>query len=647
MKTAFILISVFACVSFATGLTMVESSESGLTLDLSAPAPEFSSVSLQGREFTAVSMDGAENLAEAGLPTLPVYRIWIEIPVGAEVVATVSNSTIETISYNGADVAPGIESVSKNLPRDSYTLSFDSDVYSSGSAYPENWVRIVYAGGMRGRNLALVEVTPLRWNNSQSTFTHLADAEISLAFQGGDLAASYEQASRLASSGYETILQGMLTNYGTFESGGMDTGPGQYLIIGHSDFVTTGMDAFVTHKEALGNVVTMVDLSVTGTSADDIRSYIQTAIGSGTEYVLLVGDTAFLTGGTATKYSGVTDLYYACLDDGGWIPDTFLGRFSVTDVGETVLMAQRVIDYENTVGVQDWVQNAMFIASSDNYNISEGTHNYCITTHLDPRGYNSLTVYPHSGGTAADAVIGINAGLSMLTFSGHGSETAWADMSFGSSSFNQLTNDGMFPGVISHACVTGNYAVSTCWGETWTRTPERGGLWFWGSVPNSMWDEDDYQQRGEYDAFLGNDVYWPKGFLNQGLMAVYAAYSGGGSTQYYFEGYTLFGDPSVIIKTWPMTGIEEDQFGATVSLVTVTAPNPVYGSASVTLTGVGGPATLEIFDISGRVIDTPFSENLNGSAMFTWDASSISTGVYFMRLTQGSSIATSRVSVIR
>ena len=646
MKTAFLILIAFACVSFAGGLTRVESSETGITFDLSASMPEFGSVILQGAEFTTVSMDGAENLEEAGFPRLPVYRAWIEIPVGAEVIATVSPVRTETIGHNGMAVVPAVQSATKDNPRDAFTVSFDSDVYSAGSAYPENWVRIIYAGGMRGRNLALVEVTPLRWNASQGDFTLLAGAEIALEFQGGDLAASYEQASRLGCTEYETLLQNTVENYGTFE-GGMDTGPAPYLIIGHSDFVTTGMDAFVSHKEVLGYTVTMVDLSVTGSTSAEIRAYIQTAINSGTVYVLLVGDTAFLPGGAATKYGGVTDLYYACLDDGGWIPDAFLGRFSVTTTGEAILMAQRVIDYESTVGVLGWVQNALFIASQDNYSISEGTHNYCISTYLNGLGYNSITVYPNSGGTAAQAVTAINAGVSMVTFSGHGAETYWADMSFPISSFNQLTNDGMFPGVISHACVTGEYATATCWGENWTRTPGRGGLWFWGSVPNTMWDEDDYQQRGEYDSFFGDGTNWSKGFLNQGLMAVYAAYSGGGSTQYYFEGYTLFGDPSVIMKTWPMTGIEEENSGVAGSLISVATHNPVYGSAPVTLTGVNGPATLEIFDVSGRVIDTPFSENLSGSAVFTWDASSISTGVYFMRLTQGSNVATSRVSVIR
>ncbi|MCK5786678.1 MAG: T9SS type A sorting domain-containing protein [Candidatus Sabulitectum sp.] len=646
MRTAFLLISVFAFVSFAAGLTRVESSETGITLDLSAAAPEFGSVILQGTEFTTVSINGAENLAETGFPTLPVYRVWIEIPVGAEVLATVSETRVETISYSGPAVAPAVQSASKDSPRDAFTVSFDPQVYSAGAAYPENWVRIIYAGGMRGRNLALVEVTPLQWNADQGDFTLLAGAEIALEFQGGNVAASYEQAARLACPEYENILQSSLINYGTFE-GGMDTGPGKYLIIGHSDFVTSGMDAFVTHKEALGNDVTMVDLSVAGSTPAEIRAYIQTAIEAGTVYVLLVGDSGYLPGGAATTYSGLSDLYYACLDDGGWIPDAFLGRFSVTTTAEAVLMAQRVIDYENSVGVLDWVQNALFIASSDNSAISEGTHNYCITTYLDPRGYNSTKVYPSQGGTAADAVPVINGGISMLAFSGHGSTTSWADMSFGQSSFNQLTNDGMFPGVLSHACITGDFSVGTCWAETWTRTPGKGGLWFWGSVPSSYWDEDDYQEKGEFEAFLGDDVYWPKGFLNSGLMAVYAAYSGGGRTQYYFEGYTLFGDPSLIMKTWPMTGIEDNSSGVVNSPVSVTAPNPVFGSVPVTLTGVNGPATLEIFDVSGRVIETPFQENLSGSSMFTWDASSLSTGVYFMRLTQGSNVATARVSVIR
>jgi hypothetical protein len=538
-------------------------------------------------------------------------------------------------------------SASKNDPRDSYVMALDDQVYSGTSAYPQEWVRIVYAGEMRGRNLALVEVTPLRWNPSDNSCQLLTDADIQLSFHGGDMAATYGNAHRYYAAGFERLLSAMTVNYGTYEAG-VDTPPAPYLIIGNSDFVTTGMDDFVTWKESQGYDVTMVDLSVTGSSASEIEAYILNAIENWTnppEFVLLVGDTGYLPGNTATAYSGVTDLYYVTLDDGGFMPDAFIGRFSVNTVGQTVMMADRVIDYEQNVsGTTPWVQNTCWIASSDNYSVSEGTHDYCISTYLDPLGYTYDKVYPHSGGTATDAIASINGGVSMVTFSGHGSQTSWADMSFGSSSFNQLTNGDMLPGVLSHACLTGDYGTSTAWCETWTRTPDRGALWFWGSVPSTYWDEDDIQERGEYDYFLGQTIPWPMGFLNGGKASVYEYYSGGGRTLYYYEGYNLMGDPSVNMAIWGGVGIHGDSQTPLTGNITVT--NPARSSAVVTLSG-SGPAKLNIFDLTGRLVSTPFQGNLDGSMTMTVNTGSMVPGMYFLRLENGGEVSTSRMMVIR
>jgi len=409
------------------------------------------------------------------------------------------------------------------------------------------------------------------------------------------------------------------------------------------------MDAFVTWKESLGFDVTMVDLSVTGSSASDIEDYILNAIENWPAppvYVLLVGDIYFLPANTATEYSGVTDLYYVTLPDGGFIPDAFLGRFSVETVAQAQLMADRVINYEQNVsGSTPWVQNTCWIASNDNNNISEGTHNYCITNYLDPLDYTYDKIYPASGGNASQAVTSINGGISMLTFSGHGSETSWADMSFSQSYFNTLTNGSMLPGVLSHACNTGDFATATCWAETWTRTPGKGGLWFWGSVPSSYWDEDDYQEKGEYDYFLDQDIHWSMGFLNGGKAAVYAAYSGGGNTKYYYEGYNLMGDPSVMMAVWGFTGIEE-QPGSSPKNTDILVSNPVRSSAVVTLNG-NGSAELNVFDLTGRLVATPYQGELNGSCAFTWNTGDLMPGMYFLRLAQGSEVSVARVMVIR
>lgn len=633
---------------FSAGLSITGSSAGGMTLALESGYPVFEGILIRGVEYARVEMEGAESLAEAGLPRLPVYRMWIQIPVGASVEAGVTELRLETLAGPGLPVEPGLISAVKSGPREDFTLILDTDVYSAGSPYPSDWVRVVYAGEMRGRNLALVEVTPLRWSPGQG-YTLLAGALISLDFTGGDLPRSYERAARFACNEFDRLLAGLTVNHGVFNQG-TDTPPAPYLIIGHSDFVTTGLDDFVSHKEARGFDVTMVDLSVTGSTAEQIRDYIHNALENWPappSYVLLVGDIEFMPGYPATTFSGNTDLHYVALDDGGYLPDAFVGRFSVQTTGEAILMAQRVIDYETTTGVLGWVQNLLWIASSHNAHISEGTHNWCIDNYCTPRGYNSIKVYPSQGGNASQAVTAINNGLSMITFSGHGSSTSWADMSFTGTHFSQLTNDGMFPGVLSHSCQTGQYSVSTCWAETWTRTPGRGGLYFWGSWPNTYWDEDDIQQKAEYEWFLGDDIHWPMGYMNGGLLAVFNYYSGGGRSKYYFEAYHLFGDPSVITKTWPMTGIEDYSVEAGPAPLAVYAPNPAAGPVSVVISGLEGPASLEVYDISGRLVATPFRGDLQNQSTVVWDNQGLGTGIYFLRLTQAGHAATVKVTLIR
>lgn len=646
-RLAIPLLAIAGC-ALASGLTLTETAPEGAVLELSAPQPEFKTLSIRGEYYVLPSMEGAENLADFSMPRVPVYRAWLEIPCGAEVQVSISDETVESISGPAWPIQPGIESAPKSQPRDSFIMEMNDEVYETGVAYPHNWVRVTYAGEMRGRNLALVEVMPLRWSAASGTCDLLAEATIELDFVGGDLARTYQRAERMYAPPFERMLSGMVENYGIYEQG-CDTPPAPYLIIGHEDFVTTGMDDFVAWKESIGFDVTMVDLSVTGTQDTDIQAYIRDAIETWPnppQYVLLVGDVEYLTEFDATQCSG-TDLYFACLDDGGYFPDAFLGRFSVQETGQAVMMGDRVINYEENVsGSTPWVQNTCWIASNDNYDISEGTHNYCIDNFFAPMGYTYDKVYPNSGGNASDVIASLNSGASMLTFSGHGSQTSWGDMSFGQSDFNQLTNSDMLPGVFSHSCLTGAYNdVTTAWCETWTRTPGRGGLWFFGSVPSTYWDEDDIQERAEMEWFLDDGVHWAKGFCNGGLLAVYEYYSGGGRSQYYWEGYNLMGDPSVQMAVWGVTGIEDQSGDVVRPSSAISVPNPVRASAMVTITG-DGPATLDVYDVTGRLVSTPFRGSVTGSHSVSWSTAGLTPGVYFLHLDQAGQVSTARVMVI-
>ena len=59
--------------------------------------------------------------------------------------------------------------------------------------------------------------------------------------------------------------------------------------------------------------------------------------------------------------------------------------------------------------------------------VSEGTHDYCIDTWLAPDGYTATRRYYADGATTGQVLGDIEAGLSQLTYSGHGYEQGWSD----------------------------------------------------------------------------------------------------------------------------------------------------------------------------------------------------------------------------
>jgi hypothetical protein len=196
-----------------------------------------------------------------------------------------------------------------------------------------------------------------------------------------------------------------------------------------------------------------------------------------------------------------------------------------------------------------WIKKAAFMASTDNHDVSEGTHNYVIDTYLTPNNYTCDKLYSYYGATTQQVKDALNNGRSLAIYSGHGGTDYWADGPvFYQSDVNGLTNDGMYPFVASHACLTNQFTESECFGETWLRAPNKGGLAFWGATTYSYWDEDDILERSMFKAWWDDSIETIGGMTNMGLYYLYQYYSGGGMSQYYFEEYNVLGDSSV--KIW-------------------------------------------------------------------------------------------------
>ena len=91
-------------------------------------------------------------------------------------------------------------------------------------------------------------------------------------------------------------------------------------------------------------------------------------------------------------------------------------------------------------------------------------------------------------------------------------------------------------------------------------------------------------------------------------------------------------------------GIEGGHEGIEVPGIIIS--NPVRSSAVVTLNG-NGPAELNVFDLTGRLLATPYQGDLKGSGSLNWNTGELTPGMYFLRLQQGSEVSTVRVMVIR
>jgi hypothetical protein len=445
--------------------------------------------------------------------------------------------------------------------------------------------------------------------------------EIEVSFSGADLAATERIQRRYASPQFDAILEQVSANHSFVKARGVPALPMGYLIIVPPTF-ETGIQPFADWKSRMGYHVTVVTTAVTGSTNTQIKAYIQNAYATWSvppTYVLLVGDVNYIPGFQGSDTGSVSDLYYTTMDAGNYFPDLMIGRISVANTTQLATVVGKQLDYEQVTWPDtSWIKKATFMASTDNHTVSEGTHNYCINNYLLPAGYICDKLYTYTyGATTQDVKDSLNAGRSLAVYSGHGYETGWADgPPFSPTDVNSLVNLDMYPFVMSHACLTGDFETSECFAETWIRAPGKGGLNFWGASTYTYWDEDDILEKRMFQAAFDEGTYHYAGMTNQALLYLYDYYGGSGRTQYYFEAYNVHGDPSIFLHTE-----EPRDFNVTHETAVTVGYAQVH--VSVILRGTPAANALVCLLKEGEVFESAYTD-MSGSA--TIDVSTTTPG---------------------
>ena len=539
---------------------VLESNLQQVILDIQIPGMWTEEITTKGGVFNRLSLPecGVSNVE--GEPNLPVLRRMVQIPYGAAVNVEVISSNFVTKSLTELNISnriipvqppiPKIEGAAENAP-----FVIHEAAYQKNSFNPVDLARVMETGEVRGHRYATLEISPVSYNPVTGTVKLYSYVKVRVVLKGADIAKTQNMIYQYASPPFEELFADMFVNYSAYQDmvKGAPPLPIGYLIIVHDSFQAqaTPLANWLTQK---GFHVTVANTSTTGTTTTSIKSYIQNAYNTWTikpTYVLFFGDVGFIPCYTGSFSSSATDLYYVQMNSDRF-GDIFRARLPVRTTTDGVNIVNKLLYYQNpTSSDKEWMRHDLFIASSDHSSLTEGTHDYAIVNFLLPNGDIIDSLWERLGtATATNISNSINAGKAIVCYSGHGATTYWASGNYGQSNINALTNTNEYPLVLSHACVTGSYDLTECFGETWVKAQDKGGIAFWGASNNSYWDEDDILERRMYLSAFHDTCYSVGSMTDKALWYLYQNYGDVTNVKYYFDMYNVMGEPSTDIYTY-------------------------------------------------------------------------------------------------
>jgi hypothetical protein len=580
--------------SVPDGISLRKTSQ-GYHVDFTLPVFQLTQVTAEGNEYLQLIIPGYGVIPDVGRPALPVisFNLFVNSAENQPAFETKNITTDEKILKS--KIYPFQMPWEKLNPIDERPFTIDIDYYNSQGNLEQPFVQISEPFVIAGVKGVTITIYPFRYNPLEDKLVMTSSGSVDILLNQPVVPETNRSIT------FDQYLRSAFVNY----EGVPLRRAARYLII-TAPALESGMQQFVTHKISKGFEVDMFNTTVTGTTTTAIKSFIQQRYNDPStkpEYVLLVGDVAdipaWIGAGAGTPR---TDLNYVLLEGGDYFADAFIGRFSIATAAELQNAINKSVYMENFIGTL--TKKNIYMASTDNWQITEGTHNYIINLYFEPAGYTNLKLYTHTyGATTQQLINALNDNQVFAIYSGHGSEYSWADgPPLNQQQVRDLTNT-WYPFVYSFACVTGSYHLTECFGETWLRTTN-GGSAFYGSSVNSYWDEDDILEKKIFKAMFEDNITRITPMFDMGKIYLVNHYGGGigpgTTTLRYVEMYNLMGDPSMpVVEMGPPCPIDPPSNPSPANGATNV---PIAGN-SVTWTNGAGTTQIEVwFGETGNLI---------------------------------------------
>ena len=569
-----------------------------------------------------ISFPGGVPILERGAPEMPRMARSIIIP-------DLANMELSIISSEFIDIPmENIEPSKGNLTRDvdPTTIPYTyGKPYETNEFYPSEiaFLRDPYIlRSLRGQTIVY---QPIQYNPIERMLRVYTSIEMSIQQNGqSQINPLTRRPYNGGSREFENMYKDHFINYSTDERYDVLSEQGPMLVISYGDFMDE-MQTFVDWKNYKGIPTEMVDVADVG-DVDDMAQLIEDQYyENGIAFVLLVGDidqieTIRRSNGAGSNSPSDNSLTFVAGND--YYPDLIIGRFSAETGDHVETMVERTIAYEMDPDPSaDWYKKGSGFASNQgpgDDGEDDDEHMDNIRDLLLDYTYDEVDQIYDPDGTVAEGEAALNDGRSIVNYTGHGSNGSWGNgCPMNNTDVNSLVNMGMYPFIWSVACVNGEFEQGTCFAETWLRathsdgTPT-GAIATLMSTVNQAWNppmEGQDEMNAIFVESYSDNIKRTFGGLSfNGMNQMNDSYGSQGYDETYY--WTIFGDPSVVVRSDTPTELEVSHSGVIIIGATSLSIETGVSGALVSVSRDGELLSSTYSDPSGNA-DLEFENALN------------------------------------
>ena len=566
-------------------VNILEENTNSMIVEYKINTFDINALDVSGELFHQITLDEEPNFILESKPSLPHINRSFIIPDDHSIDITVIDKEYD--EYENINVVPSKGNLTRNI--DIATIPYvKGDMYKENKFFPGNLFELHNPYILRDFRGQVVQINPFQFNPITSKLQVYKKVVVYIEFEGENVINTFSNRTdrNKLSKDYYYIYSDRFLN---FHSQQTRYSPipeeGEMLVICYDSFCGE-MNPFVEWKNQKGIKTTLVPKSSAGSSASSIKNYVQNFYNSNNlTYLLLVGDKDQIpTFNSGSGWSsGESDISYAYISGNDSYPEFFVGRFSAQNTSHVQTAVERTIQYEKYPDQNGtWYNKGLMIASNEGagngHDGGEADWQHAQNMRDDLLDYfytdvDELYDGSHGGqdanGNPSDSMVrnSINSGLGIIHYTGHGDTDVWVTSNFNTGDVNALTNNNELPFVCTVGCKSGDFGDGTCLGEDFIRSTNNseptGAIATFMSTIYQAWEPPMEAQDEMVDILVenysNNRKYSFGGISWNGCLKMNDAYGSAGYDE--TDHWTLFGDPSVSLRTTTPSTISIDHAG--------------------------------------------------------------------------------------